>query len=184
MSFNEADEIANDYDFFDDIVRKLDAEVIFDRYDQFKAIKPVSSEIIEKVCLIRDTLGFYSQMLCNKIADVYGDAFIHGRRVLNGAADAHDPVSDVADCFSIGASNRTRSMAISKNFESVIFLTHRNRARLRGAQTHKGVLRRPGWRGPGPMPPAGAPRADSLRDHRKRKHAQGYNNSRHYFAHR
>jgi hypothetical protein len=137
MSFNEADEIANDYDFFDDIVRKLDAEVIFDRYDQFKAIKPVSSEIIEKVCLIRDTLGFYSQMLCNKLADVYGDAFIHGRRVLNGAADAHDPVSDVADCFSIGASNRTRSMAISKNFESVIFLTHRNRARLRGAQTHK-----------------------------------------------
>jgi hypothetical protein len=90
MSFNEADEIANDYDFFDDIVRKLDAEVIFDRYDQFKAIKPVSSEIIEKVCLIRDTLGFYSQMFCNKIADVYGDAFIHGRRALNQTADAHD----------------------------------------------------------------------------------------------
>jgi hypothetical protein len=35
MSFNEMDEIANDYDFFDDIIRKLDAEVIFDRYNQF-----------------------------------------------------------------------------------------------------------------------------------------------------
>jgi len=33
MSFN--DEIAKDYDFFDNVIRKLDAEVIFDRNNQF-----------------------------------------------------------------------------------------------------------------------------------------------------
>ena len=35
MSFNETDEIAKDYDFFDNVIRKLDAEVIFDRNNQF-----------------------------------------------------------------------------------------------------------------------------------------------------
>jgi hypothetical protein len=85
MSFNEAHEIANGYYFVDDIVRKLDAIVIFNHYHQLEAIQPVSSEIIEKVCFIRDSFSVYSQLLGNKIADVDGRCWLHE------AAGAHDP---------------------------------------------------------------------------------------------
>jgi hypothetical protein len=52
MSFNAANEITGDCWFFELIVRKLDAEVIFHHHHQLEAIRPVSSEMIEEASAI------------------------------------------------------------------------------------------------------------------------------------
>jgi hypothetical protein len=96
ISFNEAEEIADGCQPFNVIVRKLDTEVIFHHYHQFEAIKPVSSEIIEEVCFVRDLFSVYSQMLGNENSDVRGNAFVPDRCWLREAADAHDPVLRIA----------------------------------------------------------------------------------------
>jgi len=43
-------------------------EVVFEQYHQFKTIEPVSPEILNQVCVIRDTADIDFQMRGNELA--------------------------------------------------------------------------------------------------------------------
>ncbi len=65
-SLNIADEIADDFDLVDLVIRNFQAgELIFDRDHQFKTIKPVGPEIIKEMRFIRHTFDLDAQMLGN-----------------------------------------------------------------------------------------------------------------------
>ena len=91
-ALNIADEIADDFDLVDLVIRNFQAgELIFDRDHQFKTIKPVGPEIIEEMRFIRHTFDLDAQMLGNERANVAGGKVaFHSGWSLNG----HDEVPD------------------------------------------------------------------------------------------
>jgi hypothetical protein len=93
VALNEADEIADDFDLIDVVIRDLQAgEFIFDHDYQFKTIEPVGPEVIDEICLVRHTFDFDAQMLGNESANVTAaKIFFHSRGPLHRRKfDGHD----------------------------------------------------------------------------------------------
>ena len=78
-TFDNPNKITDGIDVVDHDVIDLDAGyLVFNRNQQFETIKPVGPEVVAKACFIRQPIGIDSEMPSDDIADLGGNAVIHG----------------------------------------------------------------------------------------------------------
>jgi hypothetical protein len=76
-----ADEIADNFDLFDIVIRNLYAsEFIFNQYRQLKTIKPVGAQILAEVRLIGDAADIDTEIVGNENAYFAGINLLCCRR--------------------------------------------------------------------------------------------------------
>jgi hypothetical protein len=81
MGCNEADEITHRDHSIRVVISDLQScKLIFDRYHQFQAIKPIGVEIFKQACSVCDPLKLDMKLLGDETSDRGGYLFMPGRR--------------------------------------------------------------------------------------------------------